>query len=331
MFVRNIEIIIIFALLFLLASCTEKEVQSVEPPAEETKTEFMRTETESYSVVMTENVSLDKHAVFCTGSLLQNMPEAVLTDIETGAQPIESDDIPIWEYTTAMQSVYSDGSIEFDITSSIIDDEDINAILSVGASSIAFDDIPKRAVYSDGYMRLYGKNGTLLYEGFQPQPDMSEFCDSVAHYYERCQEECIAVTPPTTKSADLDVDSMMSLVRSRLAGAAVSDYKVEKVSESRMAIEYAQDRNYVRTVVSADLRRTYSTQTFTGGQLMSQTFFEYAPEEEINDYCVSIGDIRIMSPKKVTAQHLVYSEGSAPKIRTSVVGYKRNRTIINLN
>ena len=64
---------------------------------------------------------------------------------------------------------------------------------------------------------------------------------------------------------------------------------------------------------------------------MSQTFFEYAPEEEINDYCVSIGDIRIMSPKKVTAQHLVYSEGSAPKIRTSVVGYKRNRTIINLN
>lgn len=25
---------------------------------------------------------------------------------------------------------------------------------------------------------------------------------------------------------------------------------------------------------------------------MSQTFFEYAPEEEINDYCVSIGDMR---------------------------------------
>lgn len=327
---RKIKIISYIFVSFLV-SCSEKEVQIMTPTSEETKKEFMRIESESYSVVMTETISLDKHAAFCTGSTLQNIPENVLLQSGTGAVPIESDEIPIWEYTSTVQSVYNDGTIEFDITSNIIDDEEINAILSVGASSIAFEAIPKRAVYSNGTMTLYDKDGNILYSAVQPQPDMTEFCDSVAHYYERYQNELLVTNPSGTKGSGIDIDSVISFVCNSFADGAVSQYNVEKLSDSRISIEYTCDNSCINTVVSSDLMRTYSIQKFTDNQLVSQTVFEYAPDREINDYCVAIGSIMMKSPKKVITQQLVYASDGIPKVRTKIVGYKKNKTTISIN
>lgn len=326
---RLIKIIPYIFVLFL-TSCSERDIQIVTPTSEETKKEFMRIESESYSVVMTETISWDKHAAFCTGSTLQNMPENVLLQSGSGAVPIESDEIPIWEYTSTIQSVYNDGTIEFDITSSIIDDEEINAILSVGASSVAFESIPKRAVYNDGTMTLYDKDGNILYSAIQPQPDMTEFCDSVEHYYERYHNELLA-HPSGTKSSCMGIDSVMSFVRNRFADGGLTQYNVEKLSDNKISIGYESNNSYIKTVVSSDLMRTYSVWTYTDNQLVSQTLFEYANEREVNDYCITIGDIKMISPKKMTTQQLVYTSDKIPKVRTKIVGYKKNKTTICVN
>lgn len=321
---KNITLLLL--LLFLVA-CTDKNIRENNSNPEEPRYVFMRSESVSYSVEMLEKLSIDKHKSFCTGTMSNYITDPVANALGDGPIPIESSEIPVWRYSSSIQSVYNDGTIDFDMASKAIDEAPTDKIAFISVSSIIFDAIPQRAVYSNGIITLYGNNGTVLHSGHQPQPDMRQFCDSVAHYYAKYSDHYLT----TTKSSSHNVDSVILFVQSQFNKAEVPTYTIEKVSGGKLLIEYGESDYYNKIIISSDLKMTYSTQTFNNNQLVSQTLFEYASENEIDDYSISVGEIKIATPRKVTTQKLLFGTANTPMVSTKIVGYEKNKIDINLN
>lgn len=332
---KKYHIIITALSTVLVISCSEKEISQDNNYIKDSsaKTVFLRIETQSYSVDMNETVSMDKHPEFCTADVVSALQSSMLntpTQPVNAAPSMESEDIPIWRYNSDIESVYSDGSVEFDMTSSIIDDEEINAILAVGASSIDFDNIPTRAVYSNGIMKLYSRDGTLLHSGYQAQPDMREFCDSMEHHYNQYTSLYKDDDPIAVKSGEFDMDKAVRRAVERFSGQGISGLEVKPINGKMLSVEYYHNNQKIKGVFSADLTQTYKSQIFTNGQLISQTISEYGPDND-NKYAIIIGGESISkNPQKIITQQLYYTHDNVPKVRTEIIGYLKNNISINL-
>lgn len=331
-------------LLLLLQSCSIDEERLSNQTNSDNSSDFpqllMHTEQEYNSVDITEPVNEAKHGAFYSPQIAAAVAKAnKAAGATTEYLTMQTENIPIWKYNGHDQSIFSDGTTEYTMKFKIIDDEEYNAILSIAGSVVDFDKIPSMANYSDGIMTLYGPKNNILFKAECPQPDLTEFKDTLEYYVNLCEE---LGESPETKSGTTDIAEVTQRLQKR--GFDMSNATVS-LENNCVIIQQTHNTNspqfsssqltnntpvFSRTVLSTDLSKVFKTYTFSGGQLLSLSTYKYMPD---GDMYVNItgNETRIPLPSRIETMQLVLQNG-IPMVHTTITSYTKNRiTIYNNN
>lgn len=303
-------------------SCTQStisDLENVESPSKPVK--FLSFKQVYYSASFSEPLDPQKHPQFIHPSTSYQVDRMDLPHIDSTSSAINSSDIPIWTYNEDIRNIYSDGTIEYDIQSSIINDSLINVILAVGEPTIDFEAIPTRAVYRNGTMSLY--NGSkLLHSAPEYQPDMTEFCDTAAYYYEQYYQSLHT----GTKSKDLFYESIIEK-EAKKSGLLVN---FEKCSDDMVVLRMEKDNETIIKTMSSDFSKEYKTQCYSQGILLYEEINEYSHYED-DKYYSKIKDLKLYNPKKTIIKTLQMSDNEKMSVFVEVKGYLQNVSEVNLD
>lgn len=302
---------------------------------------LMYTEQEYNSVEITEPVIQTKHGAFYSPQMASAAKPNKTNGTTADYLTMQTEHIPIWKFNSNNQSIFSDGTTEYTMEFKIIDDEEYNAILGIAGSVVDFDKIPSMAKYSNGIMTLYGPKSNLLFQAECPQPDLTEFKDTLEYYVNLCEELNLS---PDTKSGAPDIAEITQRMQKRgfdMSNATVSLGSSntviiqQQVKAVPLQITSSQFLNvsgspvYSRTVLSSDLSKVLSTCLFSGKQLLSQSVYKYRPEGDMY-VDVSGSGTTIPLPGRIETMQLVLRDG-IPMVHTTITSYTKNRITIYNN
>lgn len=301
---------------------------------------LMHTEQEYNSVEITEPVNQSKHGAFYSPQMASAAKPNKTNGTTADYLTMQTEHIPIWKYNSNNLSIFSDGTTEYTMEFKIIDDEEYNAILGIAGSVVDFDRIPSSANYSNGVMTLYGPKNNLLFQAECPQPDLTEFKDTLEYYINLCDELNLS---PDTKSGAANIDEIKQRMQKRgfdMSNATVSLGSNTVVIQQQLNAALSQtissrlpDINsshvYSRTTLSSDLSKVFSTCLFCGKQLLSQSVYKYLPEGDM--YVDITGtETTIPLPGRIETMQLVFHNGM-PMVHTTITSYTKNRMTIYNN
>lgn len=324
---------VILSLLFSLfcVSCAFNESQDIKSIEERKEKQiFMYSEEEYMSSEKQEVVSPLRHKDFFSVSI-QNMLDQNRSSQQTKGRcapgdvptPIETEEIPIWRYSSYSETVYQDGSLEFTAESNLISDEKINAILAIGASSVDFSQIPSKINFSNGQISMYNRDNDLLYEGMYPMPNMQEYVDSVA-YYMKLYEEYMSTEVKAGGINGVD------LLKSAIDASGETNSVVKELFDGKIVLEQQINNSTkrIRSVLSDDLTRTYLKETYDGDQLQYRVTYSYDSKEEGQFVSKNaLSGFTMAKPTSIITQVLLIRNG-VPFILTETKVYSKNISII---
>lgn len=313
-----------------IISCSHKEnYGSIENYNDfENSSISMIVEQEYNSVQFIEPINKDKHGAFFSNNTMSTSRQGYNYGVT-----MPTDQIPIWKYNKSLQTIYMDGSTDYEMEFSIIDDKEYNALLRTAESVVDFNKIPSKVHCSNGVMTLYGPQNNLLYSCAYELPDMTEFRDTVRYYMELCEQQ----TKSSGSGNVTDVNYIKKVMQKK--GYDISKIDISVIDDNTIMFSEELEEYNMRlsgiklyapivrkTVLSSDLTKIYKSYTYSGTQLLSQSKYKYSTSDKFNISHIN-GNAKFQLPSRIETMQLIMV-GNHPMVQIQINSYVNNRIIV---
>lgn len=337
---KKLSVMLLFVVSLFVSSCI-RESEVMKDREDLSKDLFYFAETEYTSVNMNVAVNPVQHSEFYSPSVA-DMVSASEKSVKPSSDNItylDNSEIPIWRYNKSLRTIYMDGTLEYEMESRLVEDTLENIIFKVASNVVDFKNMLSKVVYKSGIVSMYNSDGKLLYSKHVPQPDMSEFRDTVGYYIRKYNEKKDGGDDLIVHGKANDIEGLKRKLNKMGHNGTIT--KIENMPNGMVMVESNYSSNvqtkgldflntsepsFSRNYVSADFDRIYKSQTFLHGQLVNQNLYYYS--NDIDSFGVQIRgyDIKVPSFSGVVSQSLVVKDG-IPMIETNIEEYTKNRTI----